>query len=465
LDCVGDGVAVTDTDGTLIYCSSRLERIFANPRSGLLGAKIYDLVAGEQRKALRSLHEHVVDADATGHTELMADDGRPLGQVVLRRVALAAQGNTVANAATRSALGAVWSFTAPTEDAPLRLSDWPQRDAIGVCLVDAAGRIEFTNPPFDEMVGRAAGELAGTAAIDLIHLREHRASKQLTLDRLLRRFDARKDKRQVAFRRRDGNLFAGEVLLSRIEQNGTRKTLIVIHDLAERKRLEGEIVEASSRERRRLGSDLHDGLGQELTGIALLLRGFARQIRPGDESVLGQLNGIIGLVNHAVESTRTLTLGLSPATPTREDFVAALGSLAAWSRSNFGIQVHVRVAVPPDLRIEESHAAHLYLIAQEAILNAVKHGRAEAIDLSFRAGEQLVSLTIADNGIGLPPEPKTSAGLGMKIMAYRAGMIGGSVHFKNRKSGGTRVRCFYAQTPRKPKAAKLARGRTPVATS
>jgi signal transduction histidine kinase len=98
-------------------------------------------------------------------------------------------------------------------------------------------------------------------------------------------------------------------------------------------------------------------------------------------------------------------------------------------------------------------------------LNAVKHGRAQTIDISLRAGEQIVSLTISDDGVGLPPQPNASAGLGMKIMAYRAGMIGGAVHIKSRKLGGTRVRCFYAQTPRKPKARRFPRGAPEVATS
>ena len=111
---------MTTADGTLIYCSAGLERVFDRPSSSLVGAKIYDLVAREQRKALCSLHEHVIDTDATRHTELLADDGRALGHVALRRVDLASTGHEGSLAPGQTRAGAVWSFALPTEDPLVR---------------------------------------------------------------------------------------------------------------------------------------------------------------------------------------------------------------------------------------------------------------------------------------------------------------------------------------------------------
>jgi PAS domain S-box-containing protein len=328
----------------------------------------------------------------------------------------------------------------------------------GVILVDSEGRIEFTNPAFDNIFGWQSGELRGTSVLALLNFRPRSKGHPIAIERLLRRFNARTSQLQVWLQRRDHTQFAAEVLSARIEQSGSEKILFVVQDVSERKRLEQEITEAASRERRRLGSDLHDGLGQELTGISLLLRSFARQLTGKDGAQLPQLDEIISLVNHAIQATRTLALGLSPATPARDGFVASLSSLASWSRAHFGIDVELRLAVPPDLRINEVTATHLYLIAQEAILNAVKHGRAQAIIVSLRVANQMIRLSIADDGGGLPKRHSTAAGMGIKIMEYRAGMIGGSVQIKNRKNGGARVVCIFPMVPRKA----AARSRTKV---
>ena len=318
----------------------------------------------------------------------------------------------------------------------------------GVILVDADGRIEFTNPAFDRIFGCRSAELRGTSMLALLNFRPRSKGHPIAIERLLRRFNARTNRLHVWLRRCDNSQFPAEVLSARIEQNDTKQILFVVQDISERKRLEQEITEAASRERRRLGSDLHDGLGQELTGISLLLRSLARQLSGKDGTPLPQLDEIIGFVNQAIQSTRTLALGLSPATPpARDGFVAALTSLASWSRAHFGIEVELRLAVPPALSIDEVSATHLYLIAQEAILNAVKHGAARAVVMSLRVANRMIQLSIADNGAGLPKQFSSAAGMGLKIMEYRAGLFGGSVQIKNRKNGGARVRCICPLDP------------------
>jgi PAS domain S-box-containing protein len=317
----------------------------------------------------------------------------------------------------------------------------------GVILVDAEGRIEFTNSAFDRIFGWRSGELRGTSILSLLNFRPRDKGHPIAIERLLRRFSSPTSQLQVWLQRRDGSQFPAEVLSARIEQGGSKQILFVVQDVSERKRLEQEITEAASRERRRFGSDLHDGLGQELTGISLLLRSFARKVGGKDAADLAQLEEIIGFVNHAIQATRTLALGLSPATPARDGFVAALTSLAGWSRAHFGVDVELRLAVPPGLQVDQVSATHLYLIAQEAIVNAVKHGRATSIVMSLRLATSMIQLSIADNGSGLPKGYSATDGMGLKIMAYRAGLFGGTVQIKNRKNGGARVRCICPLEP------------------
>ncbi len=186
-------------------------------------------------------------------------------------------------------------------------------------------------------------------------------------------------KRDMLFRRRDGSQFAGEVLSAEIELSGEKRILVVVQDVSERKRLESRDHRNRQSRTAALGADLHDGLGQELTGISLMLRSLATRTGLAAFDVAPELNEIIALVNHAIQSARKMALGISPVTLERGGLLPALQSLIGWSRDSYGIDVRLRLMIRSPLRIGESAAAHLYLIAQEAINNAVKHGRARSV--------------------------------------------------------------------------------------
>jgi len=308
----------------------------------------------------------------------------------------------------------------------------------GVVLVDGDGRIEFTNPAFDRMFGLSDGGMHGQPVVKLLELAPELDAR--VIDRWLARFSGRVGRRTVNFRRADDSEFSGEILTGSIEVSGSRKTLYVVQDVSERKQLEMQITESARRERRRLSNDLHDGLGQELTGISLLLRSVA--LRGGGAS--RDLDAIIALVNHAIQTTRTMAMGLSPVTLERGGLAVALASLAAWSRATLGCEVRLRLPSAGEWGINESAATHLYLIAQEAILNAAKHGSARVVSVSMSIAKRMINLVIADDGVGIGASGGTSAdaGMGLKIMQYRAGVLGGSLQVKRRKGGGTRVHCI-----------------------
>jgi PAS domain S-box-containing protein len=313
-----------------------------------------------------------------------------------------------------------------------------------VALIDPEGLIEFTNPAFDRMFGHAPGALAGMSVFPLLNLRKHDNPKLSPIEGAMRRFNGRTGKRDALFRRRDGSRFAGEAILAKIELNGEKKGLIVIQDVSERKELEREIIEIANRERRRLGSDLHDGLGQELTGISLMLRSLAKNLSTAARPGAPEIDEIIALVNHAIRTARTMALGLSPVTLAHGGLLAALETLVSWSRENYAIDVRLRLMLRSELIVTEAMATHLYLIAQESINNAVKHGSARAVTITLSTNQSIVILTIVDDGVGVST-PLRSTGMGVKIMEYRAGMIGGTFQIKRRQKGGTRIRCVCPQ--------------------
>jgi two-component system CheB/CheR fusion protein len=315
----------------------------------------------------------------------------------------------------------------------------------GVVLFDRDGKIEFTNPAFDRMFAREGDPLTGTSVIELLDVDGQVGT--VSVARLLKRYEARTGNAQVLFRRHDGSQFAAEAFSGTVDFGGSPRNLVVIQDVSDRKRLEREIIEIASRERRRQSSDLHDGLGQELTGISLMLRSLAKRLGATAAQAPPELDEIIGLVNHAIQSARTMALGLSPVMRANGGLQSALTTLAAWARTNYHIDVRLRLATPAALEIDETAATHLYLIAQEAINNSVKHGRARTVNIALRANDRILSLTVADDGVGIDANPVRTTGMGLSIMEYRAGMIGGSLRILQPKQGGTRVRCVCRQTP------------------
>jgi PAS domain S-box-containing protein len=314
-----------------------------------------------------------------------------------------------------------------------------------VILADLNGLVEFTNRAFDRMFGREPHGLAGTSVMDLLNTDQNGQSPALGIEGVLDQQDGRSGKRDMLFRRRDGTQFAGEVLFADLEWGGEKKTLIVVQDVSERKQLEAEIIEVANQERRRLAGDLHDGLGQELTGISLMLRSLATRRGLTAVRVAPELNEIIALVNHAIQSVRKMALGISPVTLERGGLLVSLQTLTCRCRDSYSIDVQLRLMIRSPLRVDESTATHLYLIAQEAINNAVKHGHARSVIVKLRTSRHLAYLSITDDGGGLANDQEQGAGLGLKIMEYRAAMIGGVIQIKSLPNGGTQLRGICPQ--------------------
>ena len=206
--------------------------------------------------------------------------------------------------------------------------------------------------------------------------------------------------------------------------------------------LEREIIETANRERQRIGNDLHDGLGQELTGIALMLRAIGAQLRKEGSAACPDIEDVIGLVNVAIENTRALARGLVPVSAERNGLVAALRSLAAKATERYGTPVRFEVHGTEHLPFDETAATHLYRIAQEALTNAMRHGLATAVAIRLAASAGEVALEVSDDGCGFSAEALgESDGLGLKIMRYRAQMLGGRLQLEPGACGGATVRC------------------------
>lgn len=211
-------------------------------------------------------------------------------------------------------------------------------------------------------------------------------------------------------------------------------------DITEQRRLAGLLNDIGNQERARIGADLHDGLGQELTGLALLLRSVARRAERESSVLATELAGLSKLTSKSIETVREIAHGLLPLRLSHAGFRQELRRLARATRATFGAQVSIRFQGDnAHMPIGET-AENLYRIAQEAIANAVKHGHATSVALRVRASDTRIVFTVSDNGSGIEPG-RNSEGMGLQIMRYRTQMLGGLIDVHPNPKGGTRLRC------------------------
>lgn len=217
----------------------------------------------------------------------------------------------------------------------------------------------------------------------------------------------------------------------------------IVRDVTERKELEKEILEISEREQRRMGQDLHDDLCQQLAGIEFLSKALQQQLKsPAQAAKAGE---VAHLIRSAISYTRHLARGLAPLQLEAEGLMTGLQSLARRTAELFEVDCRFDsegVVLLPDV----TRATHLYRIAQEAVANSIRHGKATQITIALTARAERGELSIRDNGHGLATEAQFSTGLGLKIMRYRADIIGASFSIENPSAGGTTISCTFPLT-------------------
>ncbi len=326
----------------------------------------------------------------------------------------------------------------------------------GVAVLTESGAIEITNPAFDHIFGRRRGELIGQR---LNTLSDSDATDDDGLGDLAV-LVGKRDSVPLEFEGKHGNgsHLAVAGVLSRFDVAGNNRYLAVLQDVSERKALERAILEAANREQYRIGNDLHDGLGQELTGIALMLKGVATRMAKEHPAVLPDIDSIARLVSNAVESTRALARGLSPVNLERGGLIDALEGLAMHARDLYGTKVSFVHRLRSTAQISAELGNHFYRIAQEAVTNAVRHGQARSIAIQLGVSRGKIRMSVSDDGRGMPPDALDATGMGLKIMQHRARISGGTVHFESPADGGVRIVCECPlQPPRLGKRNKTRR--------
>ncbi len=214
-------------------------------------------------------------------------------------------------------------------------------------------------------------------------------------------------------------------------------------DITERRFLEKEILDITEREREQIGQELHDGMGQVLTGIAVKCKGLALNLKSKSLDESKEALVISKLANKAIAQTRDLAKMLYPVDIETGGLVSALQTLASNTEKMLGVRCRFKCDKSVSVK-NLVEAKQIYRIVQEAITNAIKHGKAKNINIQLRFTKSGTVLSVKSDGLDFPKLSPRTKGLGLKIMKYRTDLMGGSLDIRKGDKGGTVVICIFS---------------------
>lgn len=346
----------------------------------------------------------------------------------------------------------------------------------GVVTIDERGTIETFNAGAERIFEYAADEVVGRNVGVLMpepYHSEHDGYLEAYRETGVRRIIG--IGREVVGRRRSGATFPMDLAVSEVALPGGGRIFTgLIRDITERRVLEREVLRIAEAERRRIGQDLHDGLGQELTAVGLFLRNHAKALDREGSGQAAEAHRLVGLVDDADRHARGLARSLVPVELEQNGLEAALARLAERASGLYGVSVEAETtgSGPAEASALTADAAsNLFWIAQEAVSNAAQHGHAEHVAVRLVRGADRLRLRVEDDGVGIdgalrrggvlapadgeadrdgaapqrsvsaPARPADQRGMGLRIMHYRAHLAGGALEIRPGAEGGTVVTC------------------------
>ena len=450
-----DAILSKDLKGTILTWNGGAERLFGYCAEEIVGQSITRLIPPDRIDEERMIIDRVSRGQRIQHYETVRrrKDGALIDVSICISPVRDGVGRIIGASKIVRDIGAARQVQAALRESEQRLRAIVETAVDAIITIDQRGIIESANPAAERLFGYTSSELVGKN-VKLLMPEPYSSEHDGYIGNYLRTGNARiiGIGREVAGLRKDGTSFPLNLSVSEVQLEGQRLFTGIVHDLSSRRMLERQIIEASVAEQQRIGQDLHDGLCQDLVGIAFQCEFAAREVEESSPKGAEAIRQVANSIRESAGQARRLSHGLNPVNLAGGGLSSALEALAARISDSFKVACTFRwdeVASVP----EEMVATHLYRIAQEAVSNAIKHGKAARIEIKLVQGPRGLEMTIRDDGVGLakPPEPfssakitSASAGIGMHTMRYRANMIGGILEIHPHHRRGTIVSCVLA---------------------
>lgn len=448
---IAEGIVLTLKDGTIVFTNSTFDKMFGYEEGDLKGKNLSVTSAGNDNNEAEVSAEIEDCLNKQGIWQGELYNRKKDGTYFWCQVNISKYNHSVH--------GKVWVATymditerkraeRSLQKSEKELKDITSSLAEGIYVMNADGRITFVNSEAERILGWTARELADKNIHDVIHSRRVDGAS-LTFEECPIHNIVRTGKRYYSnnesFIRKDGTSFPVSVLSSPlIEKGKVVASVTAFRDITERKRLEREVAEISTEERRHIGHELHDGIGQILTGISFMCKAIEKKLIEKHIPEYKDIQRIKESAGEALQKARDISKVLSTEIEA-SGIAVALQQVAEKTRTIYNVKC--AVSVSGDMKIRSNMVAEqLYYIAAEAMTNAAKHSKAETIATILECTDGKIKLTVEDNGKGFDRGPDyNNGGMGLPIMKHRAGIIGAHLNISQIKDGGTVVECTLSQ--------------------
>jgi PAS domain S-box-containing protein len=439
-----DAIIGRDLEDTITSWNASAEKLLGYTADEVVGHSFARVVPPEKRSELHQVEQQILAGEHPEHYETtrLAKDGRKVPVSVTSAPIRDAKGGIIGMSSIARDITRQKQAEEALRHSERDLADFFREAPLGLLWVGPKGHVLRVNRAQLELLGLTSEEIIGRSVMDFIAEEETAEDLlgQLTRGETLQNYRAR-------LRQPNGTL--KHVL---VDANGLWEDGKLVHsrwfvrDISRRLELEREILATTDREQRRIGQDLHDDLGQQLAGIEFLTQTLVGQLARVSKPAEVRAREIARMVQRTMTHARELARGLSPIGLETDGLTVSLRELAARTKKLF--RVDCRFKSKGTVLIHDHHVGiHLYRIAQEAVSNAVKHGKASRIDIGLTKNAERIVLAVSDNGIGLPVKLRNKKGLGLHVMQYRAGVIDASLVGQRLPDGGTAFVCSVKELP------------------
>lgn len=317
--------------------------------------------------------------------------------------------------------------------------------ADAIVTINHKGVIAAVNPATLKMFGYSEQELIGQN-VGILMPQPYRSEHDQYLANYLNSGERKiiGSARELSAQRKDGLVFPVELTVTEYQDGEGPMFVGIIHDISDRKQMEQHLAEASVRERHRVARELHDSLGGQMTGIALLVKAMRNRAQREENVYAKDLEELAGYIGEAHAQLRAISSGLAPVEMIPEGLCKALEALSNQTNASDSIRCEF---TGDGTEVEDPTVAlHLYRIAQEAVSNAVRHAVPSQINIQLEQDGPFTTLTITNDGHSIQYHPDTSGGMGIRTMKHRADLIQGDLRVAPAEGGGTVVTCRIHRT-------------------